>query len=246
MGHDEPVPTRILTWNLQGRLRPDLEAVAEVVGDAGADIVALQEVQQAQARRLAELLGRALVWRCKHWPVVHPAEGLALLAHQPVTDLRTVVLAHPLRFWSWRRRVAVRATVATEDGPLPVVVTHLGAGVPEPERVRQAELTVGALGGPEGCIVGDLNTRPGSSVLAAYRAAGLRDAWEDVRPGEPGPTNWPPGPRDVAPTQRLDYVLVSETLEVTSASVPAWGDPGFEDFGPLSDHLPVTATLRRR
>ena len=240
------MPTRILTWNLQGRARPDLEAVAEVVGAAGADVVALQEVQRAQARRLAQLLDRQLIGRFKHWPVVHPAEGLALLAPRPVTDLRTVVLAHHLRFWSWRRRVAVRATVATADGPLPIVVTHLGAGVPEAERVRQAELTVAALDGPHGCIAGDLNTRPGSSVLAAYRAAGLRDAWDDVRPGEQGPTNWRPGPRDVEPTQRLDYVLVSETLEVISAAVPAWGDPGFERFGALSDHLPVTVTVRRR
>lgn len=250
MGHDWPVPTRILTWNLQGRERPDLDEVARVIAAARADVVALQEVQRRQARALARRLGWTVAWRFKHWSVVVRPEGLALLAPGPLEGIARTHLAHRLRFWTWRRRIALRATIDGADGRVTVVGTHLGAGVGDGERSRQAQLTIGALRGAGpgggGCVVGDLNTHPGSSVLATYRKVGLRDAWDEARPGEPGPTNWAPGPRDVPPTQRLDYVLVTEDLEVVAADLPSSGDPGFDRYGPLSDHLPLTVTVARR
>lgn len=238
--------TRILTWNLQGREHPDLDAIAQVIHDAGPHVVALQEVQRGQAGALAARLGLQVEWRFKHWPIVFAAEGLALLTSAAVTDATTEVLAAGARFWSWRRRIAVAATVPTPDGPLPFVVTHLGAQVEAAERVRQARRTMDLLPGGRGCLVGDLNTRPGTTVLAAYRDGGLRDAWAEVRPGEDGFTNWSPGPRDIAPDKRLDYVLVGEALEVVAAEVPEVGQPGFERFGALSDHLPVTVTVAPR
>jgi endonuclease/exonuclease/phosphatase family metal-dependent hydrolase len=242
--------TRLLTWNLQGRERPDLAVVAAEIADGLVDVVALQEVQRGQARWLARRLGWSLIWRVKHWPVVVPAEGLALLSPEPLTAPATVHLAHPLRFWSSRRRIAVRATVPTADGPLAVVVTHLGAGVGDVERARQARLVAGLLGAGDvpvevGCVVGDLNTRPGSEVLDAFAEHGLRDAWEDVHPGEAGPTNWSRR-RDRPPGNRLDYALVGDGLDVVGVEVPAAGDPGFERYGALSDHLPVTVTVARR
>lgn len=247
-GHDGAVATRILTWNIQGRERPDPDAVARVLGDALADVVALQEVPRGQARELADRLGWSLVWRFKHWSVVVPPEGLALLSPRPLAEVRTIHLAHPFRPWSWRRRIAVRATVETADGPLALVSTHLGAGVGDEERVRQARLVVGALGaGATGvvgrCVVGDLNTHPGSAVLAAFAEHGLRDAWEDARPGEAGPTNWTSGPRDRPPTQRLDYALVDDGLGVVAVEVPDAAEPGFGRYAELSDHLPVTVTV---
>ncbi|HAS13419.1 MAG TPA: hypothetical protein DCS55_23380 [Acidimicrobiaceae bacterium] len=240
--------TRILTWNVQGRARPDLESLATVIADSLPDLVALQEVQRAQARWLATRLGWSLVWRCKHWPLVAPAEGLALLSPSPAEDVATVHLAHPYRVWSWRRRIAVRATVVGADGPLVVVAVHLGAGVGDAERARQAELAVGLLGaGPapvgRGCVVGDLNTHPGSEVLAAFAAHGLRDAWGELHPDEQGPTNWSSTRRDRPPDQRLDYALIGGGLEVVDVAVPDAAEPGFERYAALSDHLPVTVTV---
>lgn len=248
MGHDGVVATRILTWNVQGRERPDLEVVAAVIADALPDVVALQEVQRTQARWLSGRLGWSQVWRCKHWPLVVRPEGLALLAPTSLTEVATTYLAHPLRIWSWRRRIAVRATVVTTDGPLTVVGTHLGAGVDDAERRRQAALAVGLLGAGRAprrraCVAGDLNTRPGSAVLDAFAAHGFRDAWVEVHPDEPGPTNWSRGPRDGPPTQRLDYALVGDGLEVLDVSVPNATEVGFERYGGLSDHLPVTVTV---
>lgn len=248
MRHDGPVATRILTWNLQGRAAPDLDAVAAEIAAAQPDLVALQEVQRGQARELARRLGWSAVWRCKHWPVVVPPEGLALLTPAPLRDVATAHLAHPWQVWSWRRRIAVRATLDGPDGPLVVVDAHLGAGVAEGERCRQAERTLALLGSaPDArarrCVVGDLNTRPGSDVLATFRAHGLRDAWAEARPGERGPTNWGRAARSEAPTARLDYALVGPELAVVDVVVPAHGEDGFARWGELSDHLPLTVTV---
>lgn len=232
------MPTRVLTWNLQGREGPDLGAVAHVVEASRADVVALQEVQRGQAADLAGRLGWWHTWRFKHWPLVVPAEGLALLAPAPMTGVRTAHLARAPLVWSWRRRIALAGTLDTPEGPLDVVDVHLGAGVGDPARVRQARRTA-ALVGSTGCVVGDLNTRPGSAVLEAFAAAGVRDAWPVACPDDVGCTNWGRGPRDGPPGKRLDYVLVTADLEVRGAGVPAFGQPGFERFGALSDHLPL-------
>jgi endonuclease/exonuclease/phosphatase family metal-dependent hydrolase len=243
------VATRVLTWNLQGRERPDLDQVAAHVEAVGADVVSLQEVTRRQARRLAACLGWSVEWRFKHWSVVVPAEGLALLSPHPVHGPTTTHLAHRYRPWSWRRRIAVAATVVVPDGPLGVVVVHLGAGVGDEERTRQARLAIaalGATGAPQGVVAGDLNTHPGAPVLAALESSALRDAWAQARPGEAGPTNWRPGPRDRPPTQRLDYVMVTAGLDVVAAEVPGAGDADLDRFAALSDHLPVAVAVSVR
>lgn len=231
---------RILTWNLQGRAGPDLDAVTASILAAGADLVVLQEVQRRQARALAERLGWSHAWRWKHWPIVVPAEGLAVLAPSAIDGVERRVLASRWRFWSWKRRIALAATVAG----LRLVDVHLGAGVDDAERVRQAGLVVGASLRPD-VVAGDFNVRPGSPVLEIFRRSGLRDAWAEARPGEEGPTNWRAGPRDGPPVQRLDHVLVVRDLVVADAAVPRFGSAGFERYGELSDHLPVTVTVDR-
>jgi len=232
------VPIRVLTWNLQGRARPDLAAVAAAIRERRPDVVALQEVQRAQCAALADRLGWWWTWRFKHWSVVVPPEGLALLAPAPLAEVRRVHLAGTARLWSWRRRIALAGVLDGPDGPCTVVDVHLGAGVGDDERARQARVTAALVRAP-GCVVGDLNTRSGSVVLDAFAEAGLRDAWAEAQPGAPGPTNWGAGPRDGPPRKRLDYVLVTPDLEVRSAELPAHGEPRFERWGALSDHLPL-------
>lgn len=236
---------RITTWNLQGRERPDLAVVTTILGELRPDVVLLQEIQRRQARRLAARLGWSGVdWRLKHWPVVIPAEGLAVLGPAEPDGIEAVVLAHRWAFWSSKRRIALAADVTAAGTPVRVVDTHLGAGVGDDERARQAALVVRlATRATPSVIGGDLNTAPGSPVIEVLGAAGHVDAWVVCRGAEPGPTNWRSGPRHDAPVQRLDYLLVDPELEIVSVSVPTHGDPGFERFGSLSDHLPVTVTL---
>jgi endonuclease/exonuclease/phosphatase family metal-dependent hydrolase len=233
------VTLRLTTWNIQGRAGPDLRAVAGVLRTREPDVVLLQEVQRRQAQALAAELGWSLGWRWKHWPVVLPAEGLAVLASGPVDGIEVEALAQPWSFWSSDRRIAVAADV---DGAR-VVVTHLGAGVGDVERSRQAR-RVARFAGPHGVIAGDLNTDPASSVIRTFRDAGFVDAWSEIHTeADRGFTNWGGGRRTEPPTRRLDYVLAGPGVAVVAAEVPSFGDPDFDRFGVLSDHLPLTVTL---
>src|SRR3546814_18005184 len=93
MGHDCRVATRILTWNLQGRERPDLGLVREVIAAATPDVVALQEVKRGQARALARQLGWSVAWPFKPWSVVVRPEGLALLPPRSLAGVTRLPLA---------------------------------------------------------------------------------------------------------------------------------------------------------
>lgn len=230
--------TRILTWNLQGREGPPLAVVADEITAREPDVVLLQEVQRKQADDLGRRLGWAVEWRFKHWPIVFPAEGLAVLTPLPPRAVRSVRLAAGLRFWSWRRRIAIAATIDGPGGVLAVVNVHLGAGVGDAERLRQAQATVKLAGRGLSVIAGDLNSHPGSIVLGEFGGSGFRDAWHDVHPQLAGATNWAPGPRTAPPTQRLDYVLISPGLWARHAEVP-----DHEGFGRISDHLPLLVEI---
>lgn len=238
-GHDGPVTT-VVTWNLQGRMQPDLGAVAAVLTSLEADVIALQEVQRDQAEALADALGHMVGWAFKHWPVVARPEGLALMA--PVFDqLERTVLAHRWQLWSWRRRVALSARILGDRG-FRIVDAHLGADVDDVERLRQAKIVLG-LDPRADFVVGDMNARPGGVVVEHLARAGYRDAWATCRGDEPGHTNWSLGPRDGAPDQRLDFVFVAEGWEVVDAEVagPEW--EGI-DLAALSDHLPLRVEVR--
>ena len=71
----------VLTWNLQGTKRTDLDRVAAVIAAEQPDVVALQEVREPQAAALATRLDMTSVWNEKHnpWRPFFPrrAEGAA-------------------------------------------------------------------------------------------------------------------------------------------------------------------------
>jgi endonuclease/exonuclease/phosphatase family metal-dependent hydrolase len=230
----------VLTWNVQGLAGIDAVRIARWLRDLQADVVLLQEVQARQLRAIAAAGGYGQhVWRFKHWPVKRPAEGHGILADRPIAVLRTQVLSRGEPRWGWRRRIALHASVDTRPAPTPVVCTHLGAGVPEGERVRQACAVMDAAI-RSAVIGGDLNAHPGSPTLEAFAAEGWVDAWSRAHPELPEPmTNWHGG-RNHPPNQRLDYLLIPPGWQVEHVSVP--GD--WQAIAALSDHAPVVARLR--
>jgi endonuclease/exonuclease/phosphatase family metal-dependent hydrolase len=238
-------PIRLVTWNVQGSKGLDVSAAAAVLGAADADLVAVQEIQVHQVRRLAEAAGGAdWRWARKHWPIVHRPEGLAVLTRHRIVAARRVVLrrAPP---WSWRRRVGLDVTVDTGERLARVVVAHLSPHDAAERRAREAA-SLAALGqsrAPLPFVVGDLNEPPGARAVMHLAAAGWRDAWAVVHgDGSGGATNWTGGGRaGRPPTQRIDYVLVPVGWGVEEAAVmdevAAVGDR--EAFAALSDHLPL-------
>ena len=230
----------VITWNSQGNRGMDVAQVSASLGEYQPDLVLLQEIQRRQLRALGSAMAMPYArWRFKHWAVTVPAEGLGLLSRLPLDRVRTQVLAHPWQFWNWCRRVAVHFEVSTDGAVLRGANVHLGAGVSHDERARQARVLLGTTAGSE-LIGGDLNAEPDSVELQCCLDAGWRDAERRLHGLIPRPsTNWKPGPRTQAPTQRLDYLLVRDRVEVIEAFVPT----DWRVWAPLSDHLPVIARI---
>ena len=236
-----PRPVRVLTWNVQGSHGLDVTAVADVIGAATVDVIALQEVQRRQARRLAAALSvPSRRWALKHWPVVHRPEGLAVLTPHPIVQANPFVLRRAW-LWAWQRRVGVDVTVDVEGRPVRVVDVHLSPHDHEAARRREAEVILErGRRGVAPIVVGDLNELPGSGAVGALAAAGWVDAWTaaDGTTGD-GATNWTAGARRGRPaTQRIDYVLVPPGARVAEAVVI-----DAADMDRLSDHLPLVAAV---
>jgi endonuclease/exonuclease/phosphatase family metal-dependent hydrolase len=229
---------QLTTWNLHGSARPDLDRVAARLGDN--DVLALQEVQRGQARALARTLGwPTAYWSFKHFPLVRPPEGLAVLSRYPMVSARRITLSRGAPFWSHGRRIA--QFVELELGGAAVLSlcnTHLGITGSD-ERLAQARRIVAEME-PNTLLAGDLNDAPTSLPLACLREAGLRDAWADANPGTSdvdAATGW--DARAGRPSDRLDYVLVPDRIRVLHATTPlAVGD--YAEVLQLSDHLSLT------
>ena len=239
----------MLTWNLQGSHGLDIAAVAAIVRRNAPDVVALQEVQWRQGRRLAsELSVPTRRWVLKHWPVIHRPEGLAVISPHPIVRVDRFVLRRA-GFWAWQRRVGIDVTVATDSGAVRVVDVHLSPHDHDADRRREAVAVVARARGrsPAPIVVGDLNEPPGARAVDELITAGWRDAWAEVHDAaDDGATNWTVGGRvGRPPTQRIDYVLVPPGARVESAVVVR-GTAGVDDtdaMGQLSDHLPLIVTM---
>ena len=240
---------RVLTWNLQGSQGLDIASVAAVVRRNAADVVALQEVQWRQGRRLATALSvPSCRWVLKHWPIIHRPEGLAVISPHPIVGVDRFVLRRA-GFWAWRRRVGIDVTVATEAGPVRVVDVHLSPHDHDADRHREAVAVVARARRrkPDPIVVGDLNEPPGARAVDELIAAGWRDAWAEVHDAaDDGATNWTAGGRlGRPPTQRIDYVLVPPGARVESAVVvrSTADDDDTDAMSQLSDHLPLVVTM---
>ncbi|HEY6004105.1 MAG TPA: endonuclease/exonuclease/phosphatase family protein [Anaeromyxobacter sp.] len=135
------------------------------------------------------------------------------------------------------------------------VNTHLEAvDVPPPLppglfRTLQAQELAAFLGDdPRPTIlVGDLNSVPGADGQAVLAAAGFRDLWAALRPGEDGFTDGFPEDlsEDGVLTQRIDYLLTRGLLAPVSVDVVGGtaADKAIVGLWP-SDHAGVVGTLR--
>jgi endonuclease/exonuclease/phosphatase family metal-dependent hydrolase len=257
------VELTVMTWNLKGHDGPDTDAVVDHARAAGADLVALQEVQRPQAQDVARGLDAAsLRWGFKHWSLPIPPEGLAVIGVTRPVRVRTRALTFRFRPWSWRRRIFQVAAVGLDGSgerrgrggrrePTMVLANaHLSAYDEDDRREREAATIVRAMSAVPGptVVVGDLNDDPHAEVIGRFRQAGFRDTWAEANPDHDsaeGATNWHGWQRGTSkrPNRRLDYVLVPPGPEIRQVTVPRHGEHGFDRFTTVSDHLPVVATL---
>ena len=217
----------LLSYNIHGGVGLDgvldLERIAEVVDDSGADVVALQEVDrfrreqsafEDQPGALAQRLGMHLAYAANlddepaHPGAPRAQYGTALLSRLPLESSTNTLLPC---FEGSEQRGLLESTVVVDGQPLRVLGTHLQWDS-ETERTRQAQAIVAALDDRPTVLLGDLNTTPGSP---AYRclAARLEDAWTLVGEGEGHTFDAEPPPR------RIDYVWAGGGVRAVSAQV---------------------------
>ena len=223
---------RVLTWNILGSHRPNLDVVSEVISGYLPDVAALQEVRRSQARSMARRLGWRVVWTRKHHPyspfVWWRTEGLAILTPHSVDELRSVSISPGVSTWTFMHRVAMAITVSRTGETLRVVNTHLASHDPD-ERIAQARRVVPLIGSRRPAVVaGDFNAVDELEVIREFGSADLVD------PGG-GYSN-----PSIAPRQRLDYILIPESATVAARLTPEGG----ASWSQLSDHLPVLVEFR--
>lgn len=226
---------RVMTWNILGSERPDLDKIAAIALEQSPDALSLQEVRKGQVRELARQLGWQWSWARKHYPYTPllwwRAEGIAILSPWAVSAPMASTISPGISTWLYKHRVVMAATITRRDGSLRLFNTHL-ASDDDDQRIAQARRAADRVrADPFHTIVltGDLNTTGDSTVdvLREFRAVGLLDPGGDCS----NPS--------AAPYQRLDYVLLPHDATFIESLTPDGGEP----WDNLSDHLPVTVTF---
>jgi endonuclease/exonuclease/phosphatase family metal-dependent hydrolase len=231
-----PTPWSVLTWNVHGSARPDVEALATAIRAESPDVVVLQEIRKRQAEALARTLTMRYTWALKHAPYTRlvwwRSEGMAIMTphlldaagHTEVSD------DQPVR--NWRRRIAQWALVGRADRSMVLVVNlHLtphaeGAEARVVEAARTADI-VGRMTDDLPVVVGgDFNDAGEPEVIATLPGI------EHEVPSATSPA--------AEPDEVLDHVLLPPDVHDVSVTVPGGGP----DWAALSDHLPVTVRFR--
>ncbi|WP_435318929.1 endonuclease/exonuclease/phosphatase family protein [Haloarchaeobius sp. TZWSO28] len=243
----EPDGTELtaMTYNVHQFLAGDrgehnLDEVLSVIEASEAHVVGLQESEGNRitsgnvhgVRWLAERLGYHYHYGA---PTSAASYGVAILSAWPVTESELVSLPT----YQSPPRLALRVTLDTPAGDLPVVVTHLQTqqeGTHEAIEMQgeEARAVVDLAGEDDETIVlGDFNVEPGNDPAYSVMADAFTDAWVAADKPEQGGGTWPAAD----PTMRIDYVWTADGWSVSDAATHGDGED--------SDHRAVTATLRR-
>lgn len=224
-------PWAVTTWNVHGAEKPDVSGVAAAIRTESPDVVVLQEIRQAQARKLAGALTMRYSWAFKHNPytrlIASRAEGMAIMTPHSLDAAGHTEISDGRSRRSWRRRIAQWALVGRSDGEL-IRIYNLHLSPHEDAASRRAEAVrvrgVVAEHGDElpAVVAGDLNDAGDPHIVFALPGI------EHVVPAYTNPSD--------VPSQVLDHVLMPPEATGVSATVPAGG----ADWATLSDHLPLT------
>lgn len=258
----------VMSWNIRSGFgsfdlpepaggTSQLEAVGAVIGESGAEIIGLQEVDRHwhrsggvdQPRVLAERLGMEWCHGANWLPEggapgdMVPQYGTAILSRWPIVEHRNVYLPTPE---DWEQRGALIATIRVGEVEMTVINTHLQYGDPTGSdgstRQRQeqlhAVLDLAAEADAPVVITGDFNATPGSSEMGEIEKtrSGFTDTWSHARPDQPGYTI--PASPVAEPERRIDYIFVTDDLAIGDVSVVVNDRTRI-----ASDHFPVVADL---
>jgi endonuclease/exonuclease/phosphatase family metal-dependent hydrolase len=229
-------PVKIMAYNIHSGFNAiglqDLEGIAQVIEQSGADVVALQEVSRVRlmdgGADMPEWLSIRLGMPYVFQGTEEPHWGNAILSRYPIleTGWGDLPRAGKLigRGYLWVR--------VDTGGPVPLLVidTHLHHLGPDSDaRVEQVPPLLAFWNDqPAAIILGDLNAEPGSPEMDMLAAAGLVDAWSLAGQGD-GYTY-----SSLQPVKRIDWIWHSPDLTPVDIEVIQTT---------ASDHMPVLATF---
>jgi len=222
---------RLLTWNVWGK-NADWQrrenALLAAIAETSADIIAVQEAWaepscRSQTASLAAALGFAHHHQADPSPPIRD-RGLGVMTRWPITGHNVIALTAGGE--PDERRIALRATIATPAGTLPLITTHLNwrldHSAVRQQQVRQI-IRLAAEDDNPGTLpavaCGDFNAVPESDEirmltgLTTVPDPGIvfQDAWTTGGDGTPGYT-WshvnPHAARERYGPGRIDYILI--------------------------------------
>jgi endonuclease/exonuclease/phosphatase (EEP) superfamily protein YafD len=231
---DEPA-VRILTYNLNYGMAGD-QPTLEVVREADADLVLLQETSEMWEAHIRQELGEVYPYMSfRHCCL---AGGLAVLSKAPYQEL-DYLNAPSGWFPAWR------LLVETPIGPLQVLNLHLRPPVSDAGSVVSGYFTTKAIRRREietyhakldaslpTLIAGDFNENDSGRALEYLRERGYRSVLPEFD-DDANTWRWHTGLGTVH--AELDHIVYGERLDPLNARVIEGG---------RSDHYPVVATFR--
>ena len=241
-GYGKEVQTTVMSYNIHHAVGIDgqlsLERIAQVIEDAGAEIVGLQEVDRFygarsdfkdQAKELAELLGYHYAYGANLdlAPAAGQTEnrqyGTAIVSKYPIIQSENVLLSS----FGKEQRGVLHAVVNVRGIHVNVYNTHLGLDVEG--RTAQAQEIVDLASQHEGpaVLMGDFNARPDSAEVGIFLNSGLfADTFEGIDDAYTFPV--------LNPSYTIDYILASPDVDSAGQRVIRTE---------ASDHLPIAAEL---
>ena len=229
-------PIRIMTYNLHNGFNTkgylDMEALARVIEESDADIVALQEISRGWliSGRLDMLtwLSQRLDMPYVSGPTADPFWGNAILSRYPITEYKSYDLP-PGDLVIKRGLISVSIDLGGGD-TLRVIATHFHHidGDSDIRQLQSAAIIDFWNGTSQTVILGDFNAEPADPEIQILKQAGLVDITASIEP-PPVYTFHSDGP-----SQRIDYIWVTPDLTASEVSVV---------LSTASDHLPVIAII---
>jgi endonuclease/exonuclease/phosphatase family metal-dependent hydrolase len=235
---DEAPGLAVMSYNIHhaegmdGKI--DLDRIAAVVLESGADIVCFQEVDKNLPRTAKQdmpaLLGEKLKMECIFGPNYYfdgGEYGNAIATRLPVLKSYNTALPNPT---NKEPRGCLSVTVEWQGHPVEILCTHLGlTGL---ERLSQAQAIAALPGDTPHILAGDMNERitaPGMKLLSEQMQAVVLIEEEPVVNSCPTP---------IART-RIDLIFASSDLDILSSKVIQ-----DERTKVASDHFPCIASFK--
>lgn len=215
--------------NTDGRI--DLEAIAQVIEDSGADVIGFQEIARGWliwgSPDMLTWLSQRLDMPYFYGPTEGAQWGNAILSRYPIIGAENIPLSPDDLLL---RRGFIQADIDVGDGTLTVIVSHFTAvDDQDAERDSQSSQLIDAWrNGAATIIMGDFNARPDENAYAILLNSGLVDISAEIGT-QPTYTF-----KSTNPDHQIDFIFASSDLGYMDFVIPQTI---------ASDHLPLVVTI---